>query len=162
MTDEKSEEFRRFILENRELIETILNEDKEKKEKSRKEELKEEFDERFDGAKTKAKDAGDVLLSIIGDDDVQKHFFTGCLEFLHFLEAVINAAPLSPEVREAVDKFEQTRDKTIKNVVSVGAKDRMDNIDVDEVKKKPSSPRKGKMESIAINEVKTSSKKKKE
>ena len=40
MADEKSEEFRRFILENREIIEAILNEDeKEKKKASKKEKL---------------------------------------------------------------------------------------------------------------------------
>lgn len=166
MVDDQSEEFRKFILENREIIEKILNEGKEKSEPF--DEAKQEFKEYVDKTKDKTKDAGDAILKIVSDDEVQKHFITGCLEFLHFFEAVINAAPLSPEVREAVDKFEQARDTTISNVVAVGAKDKMENITINDVKPKKSSTaktapkeKKGKVESIAIHEVKDPAKSKK-
>ena len=152
MTDVKSEEFRRFILENREIIERILKDDlKESKQKT------EEFvDENLDRAKAKAMDISDGIFKIAGDDDVQKHFITGCLEFLHFFEAVINAAPLSPEAREFVDKVEETRDKTVRNVVKTGADDLVQNIPVKEVKprKAPAKKAKPKAESIKINDVK--------
>lgn len=153
MADEKSEEFRRFILENREIIEAILDEDKkEKKEASKKEKLNKKKEE----VKSKAKDANDTLISIISDDNVQQHFITGCLEFIHFFEAVIDAVPMSPETREAVNKFGETRDTTIRNIVTVGAKDKMESININEVKKSPSEPSSGKKkaESIKINTVK--------
>lgn len=153
MADEKSEEFRRFILENREIIEAILDEDKkEKKEASKKEKLNKKKEE----VKSKAKDANDTLISIISDDNVQQHFITGCLEFIHFFEAVIDAVPMSPETREAVNKFGETRDTTIRNIVTVGAKDKMESININEVKKSPSKPSSGKKkaESIKINTVK--------
>lgn len=153
MADEKSEEFRRFILENREIIEAILEEDeKEKKKASKNEKLNKKKEE----AKTKAKEANETIISIISDDDVQQHFITGCLEFLHFFEAVIYAAPLSPETREAVNRLEEARDTTIRNIVTVGAKDKMESINANEIKKEPSKPSstKKKAESIKINTVK--------
>ena len=122
-----SEEFKKFILENREIIESILNEGR----KDTEEAIKQKADE----AKAKVKDVNDAVLKIVSDDDVQQHFLKGCLEFLHFFEAIIDAAPLSPEVREAVDKFEETRDKTMHNVVATGAKDKIENIKIN-VKKK--------------------------
>jgi hypothetical protein len=151
MADYKSEEFRRFILENREIIEKILNEDKKEKEKASDEKVEEKLEE----AKTKVKDLNDAMLKIAIDEDVQKHFITGCLEFLHFFEAVIYAAPLSPEVREVVNKFEEGRDTTIRNVVSVGAKDRMENIEINDMKKQSKSSSKAstksKPQNIKIN-----------
>lgn len=154
MTEDRSEEFRKFILENREIIESILKEaDGEDVPDKEKDPVKAKVDE----TKGKVKDVSDALLTVISNEDVQKHFITGCLEFLHFFEAVINAAPLSPEVREAVDRLEQTRDTTIQNIVAVGAKDRMENITVNDVKERPSdkaSDNKEKFESISIRDVK--------
>ena len=154
MAEDQSEEFRKFILENREIIEKILNEGKD--DSNPKEKIKEEIDDRIDDTKGKVKD--------VSDDDVQKHLITGCLEFLHFFEAVLNAIPLSPEARETVNKFEDARDSTIKNVVAVGAKDKMENIIINDVDPKTSSTSKKKekkMENIAINEVKDPAKSKK-
>ena len=131
MADDQSEEFKKFILDNREIIERILNEGKEEE---REKDVREEFEERITAAKAKAKGAGDAVFDIIGNDDVQKHLITGCLEFIHFFEAVIKAAPLSPEAREAVERMEQTRDSAIRNVVAVGAKDKMDNMKTEEPK----------------------------
>ncbi len=148
MADEKSEEFKRFILENRELIEAILNEEKD--------DVKDEFKERVDETKGKAKDVSDAVFQIISDDDVQKHFMTACLEFLHFFEAVIKAAPLSPEMREAADKFKETKDTAVKNVVAVGAKDKMEKININDGGSKTSSKSKGKVENIKINTPKKS------
>lgn len=154
MSDVKSEEFRRFILENRKIIETILREDSESDDKKKDKGL---FDEKLEEAKERTKSAGDDILRIVSDDDVQKHFITGCLEFLHFFEAVIEAAPLSPEVREAIDKFEHTRDTTIRNVVVTGAKDKMESITINDVKsetpaKKTAKPKKA--ESVPISDGK--------
>jgi len=48
MAEDQSEEFRKFILDNREMIEKILNEGKEEEEKkSRKDEIKENLGERI-------------------------------------------------------------------------------------------------------------------
>jgi len=150
MADEKSEEFRRFILENRELIETILKEEKEKLNAS------EKLDQKKEEAKEKAKELNDTVLSVLSDDEVQKHFITGCLEFVHLFEALIKAIPMSPDTREVVDQYEEARDKTVRNIIAVGAKDKMDNINVDEAPKKQSRPKseKKKVESIPINDVK--------
>ena len=162
MAEDQSEEFRKFILENREIIEKILNEGKD--DSNPKEKIKEEIDDRIDDTKGKVKDVSDAVLKIVSDDDVQKHLITGCLEFLHFFEAVLNAIPLSPEARETVNKFEDARDSTIKNVVAVGAKDKMENIIINDVDPKTSSTSKKKekkMENITINEVKDPAKSKK-
>jgi len=153
MSDDKSEEFRRFVLENRDIIESILNEGKEAEEPA--DPMKEHIDE----AKLKSKELGDAMLKIASDDDVQKHFITGCLEFLHFFEAIINAAPLSPEMREVVDKFEATRDTTLRNIGVAGAKDKMENITINDVKKKTASnysSTKEKIENISIRDIKDS------
>ena len=143
MATDQSEEFRKFILENREVIESILNEGKKKTENI--------LEENADKAKAKAKDAGDAVFTILNDDDVQKHFITGCLEFIHFFEAVVKAAPMSPETREAVEKLEGSCDNAIKNVVAVGAKDRMESININDVKTKSSPKKKEKVENIKIN-----------
>jgi vacuolar-type H+-ATPase subunit H len=159
MSDVKSEEFKRFILENRELIEAILNEDKEPAEKKEEKPFEELKEEKLDEAKAIVKDLNDSILKIVSDEDVQKHFITGCLEFLHFFESIIDAAPLSPEVREVVDKFERTRNTTVRNVVSVGAKDKIENITINDVKKSASSTRSKtieKIENISIRDIKDS------
>ena len=147
MADETTEEFRRFILENREMIEKILNEDKKGTE--------DKFEKRTEDAKEKLIDLNNTVLQMISDDEVQRHFITGCLEFLHFFEALIAAAPLSPEARSVVDRFEDTRDTTVRNVVVVGAKDRMRNVHVDNEQTETPSERpkpKQKFESITIND----------
>lgn len=163
MAEDQSEEFRKFILDNREMIEKILNEGKEEEEKkSRKDEIKENLGERIGETKEKAKSTSDAILTVATDSEVQKHFITGCLEFLHFFEAVINAAPLSPEVREAVEKYQRAGDDTVRNIVSVGAQDRMASIKVDDVKPAPKkTAAKTKGETIPINDLSKTSKKKK-
>ena len=156
MADDQSEEFRRFILENREIIISILAEEDGP---SVKEQIKERVEESRDEVQDKAKELNEAVLKIISDDKVQKHFITGCLEFLHFFEAVIDAAPLSPEAREAVDKFEETRDSILKNMVVVGAKDKMENITINDVKAKTSSSlskKLEKIENISIRDIKDS------
>lgn len=149
MATDQSEEFRKFILENREIVESILNEGKKKSEDL--------LEENVDKAKAKAKDVGDAMFTILNDDDVQKHFITGCLEFIHFFEAVVKAAPMSPEAREAVEKFEQSRDNAIKNVVMAGAKDRMESININD-KTKTAPKKKAKVENITVRDVKSSKK----
>ena len=160
MADDQSEEFRRFILENREIIEKILNEGKEDS-KTRKDEIKENIGEHIDETKEKAKAASESLLTVVTDENVQKHFITACLEFLHFVEAVIEAAPLSPEVREAVNRCQDARDDTLRNIVAVGAQDRMDNLKFEETESASKSTPKKKSSSIPINDLSDSSKKKK-
>lgn len=163
MAEDQSEEFRKFILDNREIIEKILNEGKEEeKKKSRKDEIKENIGERIGETKDKAISTSDAILTVATDSEVQKHFITGCLEFLHFFEAVIKAAPLSPEVREAVEKYQRAGDDTVRNIVSVGAQDRMASIKIDDADPVPkkAAPKK-KSGSIPINDLSDASKKKK-
>jgi hypothetical protein len=54
-----------------------------------------------------------------------------------------------------VNKFEEGRDTTIRNVVSVGAKDRMENIEINDMKKQSKSSSKAstksKPQNIKIN-----------
>jgi hypothetical protein len=158
MADEQSEEFRKFILDNREIIEKILNEGKEAEEPDPSDAPTESvIDEDLEKAKAKAIELNDAVLKIIGDEEVQKHFITGCLEFFHFFEAVLHAAPLSPEAKEAVDKLENTLDTTVRNVVVAGAKDKMENISINDVKKKGSEAHtstKEKLENITIRDIK--------
>lgn len=157
MADEQSEEFRRFILDNREMIEKILNEGKSEEPAQPEVPAEHDFDEDIARAKAKAVELNDAILKIISDDDVQKHFIVGCLEFFHFFEAVLHAAPLSPEAKEAVDKMENTFDTTVRNVVMAGAKDKMENITINDVKKKSAesySSTKEKLENISIRDIK--------
>ena len=152
MAEDQSDEFKKFVLENREIIEAILNEGK-KPEPS----PQEAMELKLEQGKEKVKDLSDAILQIMSDDDVQKHFITGVLEFLHFFQSVIDAAPLSPDVREVVDKFEKTRDTTLKNVIAVGAKDTMENITINDVKNKSAasfSEAKDKLENISIRDIK--------
>jgi len=121
MADTQSEEFKKFILENRDIIEKILNEGKEKASDA-------------DKIKDNVKEFSNGIANILNDDDVQKHFITGCLEFLHFFEAVIDAAPLSPEAKEAVDNMKSAKDHAVKNVVAVNVKDKVQNIKINDVK----------------------------
>ncbi len=156
MEEDRSEEFRKFVLENRDIIESILNEGKEEEEEPS---LSEKIDQKKEESKDKVKSMNDAVLKIISDDDVQKHFITGCLEFLHFVEAVISAAPLSPEAREAFDKFEETKDTTVRNIVVVGAKDKMENITINDVKTKTAKKTNStieKIENISIRDIKDS------
>ncbi len=159
MADDKSEEFRRFVLENREIIESILREGKEEEPDPSDVPESHDLEEDLEKTKEKAIEVSDAILKIINDDDVQKHFITGCIEFFHFLEAVIHAAPLSPDVREAVDKLEDTFDTTVRNVVVAGAKDKMENITINDVKKKSAdtyTSTKDKIENISIRDIKDS------
>ena len=157
MVDASSEEFKKFILENRDIIQSILDEGK-KPEKEEDKTPKEAVDEKLEETKAKLKNLNSTMLSIVGDDEVQKHFITGCLEFLHFFEALIDAAPLSPEVREVVDGYEDTLDKTVRNVVVTGVKDKMGDINVEEPKpKNQGRSTKKKVETISIREVKKDS-----
>lgn len=155
MADMDPEEFRKFILDNREIIQSILDEGKEPTEEKTPEE---KLDEALTETKEKIKGLNYAALSIFSDDDVQKHFITGCLEFIHFFEAIIDAAPLSPEVREMVKKAEQARDRTIRNVVVVGAKDKMENITINDVKKAATGKTSTleKIENISIRDIKDS------
>lgn len=120
MADAKSEDFKKFILENREMIESILNEGRQ-------------------NAKDEVKAVNDTVLRIVNDDEVQKHFVSGCLEFLRFFEAVLEAAPLPAEAREIVDDLRETKDKVVKNTESVKSekKKKVERIDI-KGEKKPS------------------------
>ena len=157
MAETDPEEFRKFILDNREMIQSILDEGKEPEEEFKTPDKI--LEEKLDETKMKAKELGDAMLVILNDDDVQKHFITGCLEFMHFFEAMIDAAPLSPEVRAVVDKFEDTRDKAIRNAITVGARDTMENITINDVKKAATNSKRStieKIENISIRDIKDS------
>lgn len=157
MADVDPEEFRRFILDNREIIQSILDEGRGPAEGERSPDAV--LEEKLSETKAKVKEMGNGILIILNDDNVQKHFITGCLEFLHFFEAVIDAAPLSPEVRAVVDKMENTCDNAVRNAVLVGTKDRFENITINDVKKRASDSAKStkeKIESISIRDVKES------
>jgi len=132
MADERSEEFRKFILENREIIESILNDAKNEAKRA----SDEIIGDRVDQAKDKTREFSDAVFRIVSDDDVQRHFIGGCLEFLHFFEAVLTAAPLPPEAREVADRFEETKEKAIANVVATGVKDKMGGSQTKKSKKK--------------------------
>jgi len=149
MAEPDSEEFKEFILKNRDMIEAILNEGKARTEETVKEKVSD--------AGKRAKELNDTVLTILSNDDVQRHFITGCLEFMHFFESVIEATPMSPDAREVVDKFKETRDITVKNVVMTGAKDKMESIEINEVKSTPKSKagaKTGKTGNIKVNDVK--------
>ncbi len=75
MAEDQSDEFKKFVLENREIIEAILNEGK-KPEPS----PQEAMELKLEQGKEKVKDLSDAILQIMSDDDVQKHFITGVLE----------------------------------------------------------------------------------
>ena len=152
MADEKSEEFRRFVLANREIIENILNEGKPDCSEMRKQ-VRDDVDECIDETKARVIEFNNAVLQVIGDDDVQKHFIAGCLEFVHFFESVLEAMPLSPETREAVEKFHVARDNALRNVVIAGAKDKMDNLTFEDVKRSSNSV-KDRIENISIREIK--------
>lgn len=101
------------------------------------------LNEKKDTVKNDVKTVNDAVLKIVNDDEVQKHFISGCLEFLHFFEAVLEAAPLSKNAREVVDNIKETKDNVIKNTVSVEAKNKIERIKIDNVKKATPTKKKG-------------------
>ncbi len=76
----------------------------------------------------------DAVLRIMSDEDVQKHFFTACIEMMHFFESAVDVMPMSDRTREAIKTVEKARDNAIRNAVMVSAKDHIENMTFDDVK----------------------------
>jgi len=76
----------------------------------------------------------DAMLRIMDDEDVQKHFFTACIELMHFFESAVKAMPMSDRTREALNNVETARENAVRNAIMVSAKDHIENITVDDVK----------------------------
>ena len=104
-----SEDFERFVKEHREEILRIL--EVEDKPKSQAEEIRDNF--------TKA--ASDFM-KVLADNEVQKHFFNGCMEFVMCMEAAIRSMPLPDDLRDVADQAEKARDNAVKNAAKTTAK----------------------------------------
>lgn len=76
----------------------------------------------------------DAILRIMSDEEVQKHFFTACIELMHFFESAISVMPMSDKTREALENVEKARDNAVRNAIMVSAKDHIENITMDDVK----------------------------
>ena len=137
---DRSDEFVRFIKENRDMIMRILAEDEEEEAP---ESRRERFEETYvEPAKSAFKETSDTVLKVLADDDVQKHFVTGCMEMIMCLEAMVRALPLSDEMREVVDNAEKARDSVVRKAAVSGAvattKSKAEKINVTNVKRKVS------------------------
>ncbi len=115
-----SEDFEKFVKENREEILRILEEDSDEEytpsgEPSRFRETAEEVKQSFTKMTTE-------ILKVMADEDVQKHFFNGITEFVKCMEAAVKVMPLDDDMKEAVEQVEKTRDTTMKNAAKAGVK----------------------------------------
>ena len=115
-----SEDFERFVKENREEILRILEEeDDEERNDFRCPEprftSREEIRDSFSRMTTE-------ILKVMADEEVQKHFFNGITEFVKCMEAAVQAMPLSDDMKETVEQAEKTRDKTMKTAAKTGVK----------------------------------------
>ena len=105
------EEFQQFVESNKDRIIELMNEQDE---------------ETFS--------LKDAVLRIMSDEDVQKHFFTACIEMMHFFESAVKVMPMSDRTREALDTVEEARDNAVRNAIMVSAKDHIENITMSDVK----------------------------
>ena len=143
MSDEdKSEEFVKFIRENREIIQRILDEDPDKPAEPSPE-LNTYFDRfqtEIEPVKQYSRDIANDFLRVLADEDVQKHFFTGCMELVSCFQAALRMLPMSEDNREIVDNAGKVKDTAVKNAAYAGikstAKSKLEKIDITSVKKK--------------------------
>ena len=114
-----SEDFEKFVRENREEILHILEEDDEREEKYTCPEPRmtsaEDIRDSFSRMTTE-------ILKVMADEEVQKHFFNGCMEFIQCMEAAVKAMPLSDEMRSTVNQAGKTRDRTVRTAAKTGVK----------------------------------------
>jgi hypothetical protein len=155
MTTQETEDFKRFVLEHRDLIESILHEEdgNEAEEKA----VEDPIEQTKEEAKDKVKDVNGALLAVLSDENVQKYFVAGCLDLMHLFKAIVEAAPLSPEVRETVENFESASDSLLKTAAVSISRDKIENITVKEAKDQTSasvSSRIEKLENMSINSLK--------
>lgn len=128
-------EVERFVRENKEMVERLLKEEREKaKEVYEKgtasaeefisyhgEKAKEVYNTEkalltdfAEYQKKKAQEAVGGVIAMVNDPDVQKHFMYAGLELMMAIDALIKAAPLPDFMREAAEKAKETRDTASK------------------------------------------------
>ena len=114
-----SEDFEKFVRENREEILHILEEDDEREEKYTCPEPRmtsaEDIRDSFSRMTTE-------ILKVMADEEVQKHFFNGITEFVKCMEAAVQAMPLSEDMKETVNQAGKTRDRTVRTAAKTGVK----------------------------------------
>lgn len=142
--EDRSEEFVRFIRENRDMIQRILDEDPDKPADSEPEPEPELYFDRIQSQVEPFRDYGRQvtvdILRVLADEDVQKHFLTGTMEMMSFFQAVLRALPWSDGNTEIADGVDKVKDNAIKSAASVGikstAKSKLEKIDIKSVKKR--------------------------
>ena len=113
-----SEDFERFVRENREEILRILGEDEEPR-CCMPRPVRPSGEEMRDSVSRMATE----ILKVMADEEVQKHFFNGITEFIKCMEAAVQAMPLSDDMKETVGQAEKTRDRTMRNAAKTGVKE---------------------------------------
>ncbi|MCQ2078652.1 MAG: hypothetical protein MJZ38_01130 [archaeon] len=146
--DRNSREFVEFIRSNRDMIMKILGEeDREREPEDDRTRQRSDFDRAYERMEERRAEARERMhdhvsdfLKVMADDEVQKHFFTGCMEFLMCVESVFKAMPKSSEMDEVVDSFERAKKASMKNAVVAGTKaetrEKLEKVSITNIKKK--------------------------
>lgn len=142
--EDRSEEFVRFIRENRDMIQRILDEDPDKPADPEPEPGPELFFDRIQSQVEPFRDYGRQvtvdILRVLADEEVQKHFLAGTMEMMSFFQAALRALPGSDGNTEIADGVDKVKDNAIRSAASVGikstAKSKLEKIDIKSVKKR--------------------------
>lgn len=142
--EDRSEEFVRFIRENRDMIQRILDEDPDKPADPEPEPGPELYFDRIQSQVEPFRDYGRQvtvdILRVLADEEVQKHFLAGTMEMMSFVQAVLRALPGSDGNTEIADGVDKVKDNAIRSAASVGikstAKSKLEKIDIKSVKKR--------------------------
>lgn len=142
--EDRSEEFVRFIRENRDMIQRILDEDPDKPTDPGPEPGPELYFDRIQSQVEPFREYGRQvtvdILRVLADEEVQKHFLSGTMEMMSFFQAVLRALPGSDGNTEIADGVDKVKDNAIKSAASVGikstAKSKLEKIDIKSVKKR--------------------------
>ena len=97
-----SKEYRKFVIENRDIIESILK-DSDSVQRNPKSSINE------------------VPFKMLNNSEVQKHLMSSCFEMIRFIEALISVSPMPPEARKVIKNFQNSRDEAMRNFLEEGS-----------------------------------------
>lgn len=131
------EEFQEFIRQNKELIEKMMEAQKESPIPSRevRMEIAEDARENTIAAAKLAKDKTEDFVSttyhMLTDAEVQKHFMTMGMEFIAGLSAMVDKAPIPDKIKNAASDLEKNaKTAACKNNKDCPAKKKAQKIDI--------------------------------
>ncbi len=124
MTEDKKyedPELEKFVRDNKEMLEKFLAQEKSLFKETMTSE-REKAERLIEDQSAKAKEAALGVVSMFADPVVQKHFMAVGMELLLGVDAMLKAAPLPDNVKEAMDTAKSMGDDTLDNARKTAAK----------------------------------------